>query len=108
MIDDLDKAIRRMRYVAAQSSIDSIRAGSTVAERKKRFEQFWKELDPTPSTIRNEAFEEYYARVDYTEKSFRSYNEGWLTEMGRVYLGWGPPTNSVRRVNTIDGRGVGA
>lgn len=103
VIDDLDKAIRRMRYVAAQSSIDSIRAGSTVAERKKRFEQFWKELDPTPSTIRNEAFEEYYARVDYTEKSFRSYNEGWLTDMGMVYIVLGPPTNSMRRVNNIDG-----
>jgi GWxTD domain-containing protein len=103
VIDDLDKAIRRMRYVAAQSSIDSIRAGSTAAEKRKLFEEFWKALDPTPGTLRNEAFEEYYTRVQYTDKNFRSYNEGWLTDMGMVYIVLGPPTNSMRRVNNVDG-----
>ncbi|MBL7976081.1 MAG: GWxTD domain-containing protein, partial [Candidatus Kapabacteria bacterium] len=60
--------------------------------------------DPSPNTIRNEAFEEYYARVDYANKNYRSYNDGWLTDMGMIHIVLGAPSTSDRRVNTYDGR----
>lgn len=103
VIDDIDKAVRRMRYVATQTEIDSIRAASTAGERRRRFEEYWTNLDPTPGTLRNEAFEEYYARVDYVDKNFRSYNEGWLTDMGMIYIVLGPPSTMNRRVNATSG-----
>ncbi|MFM7773799.1 MAG: GWxTD domain-containing protein [Candidatus Kapaibacterium sp.] len=103
VIDDIDKAARRLRYVATQTEIDSIRAASTAAERKRRFEVYWAGLDPTPGTLRNEAFEEYFERVDHVDRNFRSYNEGWLTDMGMIYIVLGPPSTVNRRVNTMDG-----
>lgn len=103
VIEDIDKAIRRMRYVVTQTEIDSIRAASTAGERRRRFEEAWKALDPTPGTLRNEAFEEYYSRVDYVDKNFRSYNEGWLTDMGMIYIVLGPPSTVNRRINNTDG-----
>ena len=103
VVDDIDKAIRRMRYVAPQSEIDSIRAASTPEERRTFFAEYWRRIDPTPSTLRNEAFEEYYGRIEYAEKNFRSYNEGWLTDMGMVYIVLGPPTSTTRRTSTVDG-----
>ncbi len=100
---DIDKAIRQLRYVASQAEIDGIAAGTTVVERRRRFEEFWRQLDPSPSTQRNEAFDEYYARIDYANKNFQSYNEGWLCDMGMVYIILGAPESN-RREMSNDGR----
>lgn len=102
-LSDIEKAIRQLRYIAGQAEIDSILAGTTPEDKRSRFEQYWKLLDPTPGTIRNEAFDDYYARVAYANKNYRSYNDGWLTDMGMVYIVLGPPTQ-VDRLNTRDGR----
>ncbi len=91
-IDDLDKAIKYLRYVAEQSDIEYIESATNFEEKQKRFKEFWKNLDPSPNTERNEAFDQYYARIDYVNKNFKSYNEGWLTDMGMVYIIYGPPT----------------
>lgn len=90
--DDIDKAIKFLRYVANQSDVEYMEAASNLSEKQKRFEEFWKNLDPTPNTERNEAFDEYYLRIDYTNKTFKSYNDGWLTDMGMVYIIYGPPS----------------
>lgn len=101
-LSDLGKAIRQLRYVAQQSDIDNIEAGASPAERQSRFEAFWKTIDPSPSTVRNEAFEEYYQRIDHANKNYRSYTEGWLTDMGMVYIILGPPA-AVERLNIRTG-----
>lgn len=89
ILSDLDKAIKQLIYVAEQSDLDNIRSAVNDAERQQRFEEFWKRQDPTPSTIRNEAFEDYYGRIEAANKRFRSYSEGWLTDMGRVFIIYG-------------------
>ncbi len=104
VLKDIDKSIRQLRYIATQVEIDSISAPSTQSERRQRFEAYWKTQDPSPGTLRNEAFEEYYARIEYADKNFHSYNDGWLTDMGMIYIILGPPTTSERRTNTTDGR----
>lgn len=88
---DLEQAIRQLRYVATQEQIDSIMQAPTLNEKRRRFEAFWTALDPTPGTLRNEAFEEYYDRIAQANRLFRSYTEGWLTDRGMVYVIFGPP-----------------
>ncbi|MBL8000208.1 MAG: GWxTD domain-containing protein, partial [Candidatus Kapabacteria bacterium] len=105
-VSDLDKAIRQLRYIATQTDIDTISAPATPDERRVKFDSYWKSQDPTPNTARNEAFEEYYARIDYANKNFRSYNDGWLTDMGMVYVILGQPAQIDRRNNNFDGRGM--
>ncbi|MGA2295925.1 MAG: GWxTD domain-containing protein [FCB group bacterium] len=92
-LNDLNKAIRQLRYVTDQSDIDYIESGVTQDEKQKRFAEFWRKLDPTPNTDRNEAFDEYYARIEYANKEFKSYTEGWLTDKGMVYIIFGRPMN---------------
>ncbi|MBU3741598.1 MAG: GWxTD domain-containing protein [Candidatus Kapabacteria bacterium] len=101
-LSDLGKAIKQLRYVAQQADIDQIETGASPSERQARFEAFWKTLDPTPNTIRNEAFEEYYARIEHANKNYRAYTEGWLTDMGMVYIILGPPA-AVERFNIRTG-----
>lgn len=93
LADSLDLSIRRLRYVASRAEMDTINADTNSAERFRRFSEFWKRLDPTPNTERNEAMEEYYQRVEYANKNFKSRSEGWLTDMGHIYIVFGQPTS---------------
>ena len=101
---NLDKAIRQLRFVATQAEIDKIQEGSDEENKKLLFEEYWKALDPTPATSRNEAFEEYYGRIDYANANFRSYTEGWMTDMGMVYIIFGQPIQTDKTPRASDGR----
>lgn len=101
---DIHRSVRQLRYVATQTEIDTIEAATNVDDKQLRFENFWKEKDPSPNTIRNEAFEDYYTRIEYANKNFRSYNDGWLTDMGMVYIVLGPPTTTEQRMDSFNNR----
>ncbi len=104
VLSDLNSSIKQLRYVAFQQDVDYIEEAKTQQEKQTRFEQFWKKKDPTANTDRNEAFEEYYQRIDYANKNFRSYTEGWLTDKGMVYVVFGPPSNVERQQGYGDSR----
>lgn len=93
---DLDKAVDQMRYIARESELELIRSSSDQEEKRKRFLDFWMKRDPDPTTPRNELLEEYYRRVEFTNKNFTHYVEGWRTDRGMVYIRFGPPENVER------------
>ncbi|HVZ39191.1 MAG TPA: GWxTD domain-containing protein [Candidatus Kapabacteria bacterium] len=92
--EELNERIDQMRYVARQSDMDYIRGGTTLADRQRRYAEFWNQLDPTPGTAANEALDDYFTRVDYANEHFRSYTAGWMSDKGRVYVLYGPPDNT--------------
>lgn len=96
LLKDIRKSIKQLIYVAGQDTIDSMLAAPTDGEKLTRFENFWKTIDPTANTLKNEALEEYYARIEVANERFKSYNEGWLTDMGRVYIIYGEPITAER------------
>jgi GWxTD domain-containing protein len=95
-ITNVDKAISQLIYLATTSELDSIKEGKTGEEKLDRFLNFWKAKDPNKSTPENEAFNEYYRRVEYANAHFTHYTEGWKSDMGMVYIILGAP-NSVDR-----------
>jgi GWxTD domain-containing protein len=96
VMSDLTLAIKQLAYVADQDQVDLILGAPDGVERQRRFEEFWKGLDPSPNTVRNEAFEEYYQRIATANERFKSYADGWLTDMGRVYIIYGEPRQTER------------
>lgn len=62
-------------------------------EGKKKFlDRFWKERDPSPGTKSNELLMDYYKRYEDANMKFSTPNrEGWKTDLGRVYMVYGPP-----------------
>lgn len=93
IIKNLDKAIDQMIYIATASEIDVIKEGKTYQERLENFLNWWKKKDPTDNTQENEVFNEYYRRVEYSNRNFTHYTEGWRTDMGMVYIILGAPSN---------------
>ena len=95
-ITDLSKAVEQLRYIAPAEEYEHLRGAATDEERKTWFLDFWSKRDPDPSTPRNELMEEYYQRVEYATKNFGHFIEGWKTDMGMVYIRFGPPENIER------------
>jgi GWxTD domain-containing protein len=95
-IKDVSKAVDQLRYIAQPGEYDQIRKAENDDEMRKRFLEFWSKRDPDPQTQRNELMEEYYQRVEYANKTFSHYMEGWRTDRGMVYIRFGSPDNIER------------
>ena len=61
-------------------------------ERERFIGQFWERRDPTPDTEENEAKEEHYRRIAYSNERYSNASrDGWTTDRGRIYIVHGPP-----------------
>jgi GWxTD domain-containing protein len=92
-LKDLDLAIEQVRWIAKDDEMALLKEASTPEEKQKRFLEFWKKRDPNPNTPRNEKMEEYFQRVDYANRHFTHFRDGWRTDMGMIYLIFGSPSN---------------
>lgn len=91
LIQDIDKAIEQLEYIATWDEISKMREAKTPDEKLKLFNEFWKKYDPSPGTEENELQTEYYSRIEYANQNFSSYAEGWRTDMGRIFIKYGMP-----------------
>lgn len=103
-LKDLDVAIDQLRYISKDDEWSRLKDAKTPDEKQARFLEFWKKRDPNPSTPRNERMEEFYQRVEYANKHFSHYTEGWRTDMGMIYLIFGAPNNVERHPFDIDSK----
>jgi GWxTD domain-containing protein len=101
---NLDLAIDQLRYITKGNELDSIESAPTLQEKQKRFRDFWKRRDPTPGTDENELMAEYYNRVEYANKHFSHFIDGWKSDMGMVYIILGPPSNVDRHPFEYDSK----
>jgi len=64
------------------------------SEKKNFIEEFWKRRDPDPDTEENEFKIEYDNRIEKSNQLFSGEGRpGWLTDRGRIYVIFGPPTD---------------
>lgn len=82
--------VEQMVYIADSKEMKKLKE-STKEEREKAWNEFWSTKDPIPETPVNETSEEYFKRVDYADKHFRSFQSGWRTDRGRIYIIYGKP-----------------
>jgi len=98
------KRAKEMIYIAPKSFIDSIIV-MPYEERERMWKEFWKKLDPTPETERNEVLEEYFRNIDYCNQQFSSpFSEGCFTDRGKVYMKLGPPDAVERHPFDLDSK----
>jgi GWxTD domain-containing protein len=65
----------------------------TDQERDSFIDVFWRIRNPDPNSPANTYKEEHYRRLAYANEHFGNakYEDGWRTEMGRIYIILGPP-----------------
>jgi len=86
----LDQRLEQMVYLIPPGTLSQI-LNRTFENKKIFFEQFWKDIDPTPTTERNEILDIYYERIDYASTMLRESGPGWKTDRGKVYILLGQP-----------------
>ena len=91
---DVQGAVRAGNIISIIGKNDDTKIYSQLElDGKKKFlDRFWKERDPSPGTKTNELLMDYYKRYEDANQKFSTPNrEGWKTDMGRVYMVYGPP-----------------
>jgi GWxTD domain-containing protein len=88
---DVNRAVAMLAYLASASEIDRFEKADQE-ERKRLWDEFWLQRDPTPGTPRNEFLEEHEQRFTYACEHFAvPLTEGWQTDRGRIYIIYGQP-----------------
>jgi GWxTD domain-containing protein len=64
----------------------------TDEEREHFIEQFWARRNPEPQARENAFKEEHYRRLAYANRRFGDGAPGWITDRGRIYIKYGPPS----------------
>lgn len=82
-----------VRYISQQPEVKAFRALSSDDERALFIERFWARRDPSPQTLANEYRQLFWERVHQANSMFvDSSKPGWLTDRGKIYILYGPPT----------------
>lgn len=91
-----EASLEVLKYVAARQEMRRLE-GSAPGDRDSLLDEFWKGRDPTPGTVRNEARDDFYQRVEEADRKFSlGVRPGWRTDRGRIYIKYGPPDDVER------------
>ncbi len=87
---EFTEMLEPLSYIASSAEVDQLR--SLPADKQAQgWQDFWRRRDPTPDTERNEALIEFIRRVRYAARHFQGFGPGWRSDMGRIYIKYGPP-----------------
>ena len=89
-IGNISQAIQNMRYILHDDEWKKLK-NSKSDNQELLFLEYWAQRDPTPDTEENELMDEYFSRINYSNQNFKSYTDGWKTDMGMIYILFGPP-----------------
>lgn len=90
--------LKLVSYIILQKEKDVFLQLSADRDRDIFIESFWKQRDPTPGTPQNEFKDEHVKRFNYANIYYRrgTTREGWMTDMGRIYIILGPASSDER------------
>lgn len=71
-----------------------------LGEQERRVAEFWRKRDPTPETALNEARLLFHERVMHANAEWSRFGigKGMFTDMGRVYIRYGAPSEITHQV----------
>lgn len=93
---DYNQMLEALAYIAPSEEVDAMR-NLGPADQVAAWERFWRRRDPTPDTGRNEYQIEFFRRLRYADKHFSGFGPGWRSDMGRIYIRYGPPDQIEQR-----------
>ncbi len=100
--DEADLFFKKMRYLSSGEEKNEFEKLKTPEQKQRFLTRFWKNHDKNPDTPENEFMDEYMRRLNYVTKKFKTRTHpGYMTDMGRVYLTYGPPDTIDRYPNNI-------
>lgn len=95
-------------YIISNDERDAFLKLVTDADRDNFIEKFWEIRNPTPGSPINTYKQEHYERLQYASDHFSTNKSenGWQTDMGKVYITLGAPAQKARYVSQSGVRGM--
>ncbi len=80
-------------YIISDIEQEAFVSLTSDEERDLFIESFWRERDPTPGTIRNQAREDHVERLRYVDRYIgrETPQPGWMSDQGRIHIMLGAP-----------------
>jgi len=97
---DPESAIEMLNLIGKSEQADSL-LDEPDEEYYHVLYDYWKKYDNDTTTAFNEVFAEYYSRIDYANKNYKSLSGGPGSESdrGMVYIRYGKPDSTKRSYN---------
>ncbi|NQV52264.1 MAG: GWxTD domain-containing protein [Flavobacteriales bacterium] len=76
-----------LRYITTNEEFQQVSQGDNI---KRNVDQHWLKLGGSPERAK-ELIGSFYGRVQYANRYFTSYLEGWKSDRGMCYVVYGPP-----------------
>jgi GWxTD domain-containing protein len=94
-IKDAEQMIHATRYIMAKKEYDNC---IYAEDKKTAIDKFWLDIGGSNERAK-ELIRKYYGRVQEANKLFSSYQEGWKTDRGMIYIVFGAPNKVSKRKN---------
>ena len=94
-VTDIEIALDQMKYILTSEERNELKKSNNT-KKEQLFKKFWNDRDPSGETLENELMDEYFMRVAYTIKQYSGFRDGWKTDMGMIYILFGPPDEKKR------------
>ena len=96
---DMKIALEQMTYIMNFDSIDYY-SNSSLKESQDFFKRFWVNQSKVGTVDDGlSLMKEYYKRVAFSNRYFSSFqqeNTGWKSDLGRIYIKFGPPDDIIK------------
>ena len=77
-------------YLMSEKEYEEMMSYSSPDSMKRAMDSFWLKNIRNPNLAKN-VVQLYYSRVEEANKRFSCYKEGWKTDMGMIFILFGPP-----------------
>lgn len=94
-IKNTEQMIMATRYIMAKKEFDNCMIAD---DKKAAIDKFWVDIAGSNERAK-ELIKKYYGRVQESNKLFSSFQEGWKTDRGMIYIVFGAPNNVSKRKN---------
>jgi len=89
---EIEDVIEPLIYISTRAEREKL---SSADNKKAALDRFWLNLSGNAQSAKN-LIKQYYQRVREANAYFTNYKEGWKTDMGMIYILFGPPDEVYR------------
>jgi len=92
-ITEAYQMVTPLRYISSNEEFEKLTSSQNP---KQVVDNFWLTSSDGSKDRARELIRNYYNRIEDANRFFTSYQEGWKTDRGMIYLIFGPPTSIFR------------
>jgi GWxTD domain-containing protein len=88
----VENLVESLIYISTQEELNQI---NSATNKKNALDQYWLQLGGNEDNAKR-IIKLYYQRVEYANRAYTTYKEGWKTDMGMIYIAFGAPQISTK------------